>query len=318
MRADWFTFFVTAVRLAAAMVALLLPAVAGAYESRWHQQLTFIAAKQFNRCAEQTDITPLTPLQVRYIAKANVSEVDSNFLRKLTRWNFYDRDGQSERSLAWVIDTRLHERFNDLVRTLDEDRPEPERYAQLGRVVSYLQDMTSPAHVVPVYFARWWRLSLSDRFNGYRPDGDALERAVTGVCDRVFDNGDPSLAQVLVDTAEGTLQAVRGPIEGLPATWEAFWTLDDAADAWGEYGPAGNRFGQRTEFRFGGERCLLLDDDPLYRGFAEARHEAAIIATLHAMRWLQLRIGGIDEVHDLATPEGDLPPSSGLRGVPPS
>jgi hypothetical protein len=274
---------------AAALFSCATPA--HTYDSRLHQQLTFIAAKQYNRCANERGARALTPLQVRYVAKANVGQADDNFLRKLVRWNFYDRSSQSERSFMWLIDTRMHHHFNDLARDLDTEAPdtaEAEAYAELGRVISYLQDMTSPAHVVPVYYNRWWRLSMSDRYNGYRVNADALEDFTRGMCTQVFDDA-PSLGQILVETADDTLAAVRSPIEGMPSTWEAFWTFDSDDSSWGEYGSAGNNFGKRTEFECGGRRCVLLDDDPLYRAFADDRHARAVLATMQAMHWLQAR-----------------------------
>ena len=275
---------------AATLLALATPGLA--YDSRLHQQLTFIAAKQYNRCAAELGARALTPLQVRYVAKANVGQADDNFLRKLVRWNYYDRSSQSERSFMWLVDTRLHHHFNDLTRELGAETPdvaEAEAYAELGRVISYLQDMTSPAHVVPVYYNRWWRLSLSDRFNGYRVNADAVDHVAQAMCSQVFDADAPSLGQILVSTADDTLAAVHGPIEGMPATWEAFWTFDADDSSWGEYGPAGNSFGKRTEFECGGRRCVLLDDDPLYRAFADDRQARAVLATMQAMHWLLVR-----------------------------
>ena len=45
---------------------------AQAYEAKIHQQLTFVAAKQFNQCAEEVGLLPLTPLQVLYVATSAV------------------------------------------------------------------------------------------------------------------------------------------------------------------------------------------------------------------------------------------------------
>jgi hypothetical protein len=294
--------------------AILSAASASAYESRLHQQLTFIAAKQYNRCADERNARALTPLQVRYIAKANVGQADDNFLRKLVRWNYYDRSTQSERSFMWLVDTRMHHQFNDLSRELTEEPPETseaDAYAELGRVISYLQDMTSPAHVVPVYYNRWWRLSMSDRFNGYRVIADEIERAVGDTCATVFDNTAPSLGEVLVSTATDTLNAVRSPIEGMPATWEAFWSFDDDDSSWGEYGPAGNNFGKRTEFECGGRRCVLLDEDPLYRAFADQRQQRAVLATMLAMHWLQLRKEPAPALQTVQKPKETSPVATG-------
>ena len=54
------------------------------------------------------------------------------------------------------------------------------------------------------------------------------------------------------------------------------------------FGPAGNSFGQKTQFRCGGgQRCVLLKADPLYADFAHERHLAAVRGTLRALFALQ-------------------------------
>jgi hypothetical protein len=76
---------------------------------------------------------------------------------------------------------------------------------------------------------------------------------------------------------------------GLPTDWTAFWRPNANADGFGDYGPAGNSFGRRTEFRCsGGERCVLLNDDPLYAEFALSRHADAVRGTQAAMLRMQL------------------------------
>ena len=71
-----------------------LPAYA--FNGSIHQELTFIAAKQFNQCVSDSEIPPLTALEVRYIAKANLAQSDLGVLRRLVRWSYYDRKAQDE------------------------------------------------------------------------------------------------------------------------------------------------------------------------------------------------------------------------------
>ena len=61
-----------------------LPAVccadtSAAYDPALHQQFTFIAAKQLNRCLEGSSLPRLTPLQVRYIAKSDVAQAQGSW-----------------------------------------------------------------------------------------------------------------------------------------------------------------------------------------------------------------------------------------------
>jgi hypothetical protein len=278
------------------LAALLVAAgSASGYEGSLHQRLTFLAAKQFNRCVEDTGISRLTPLQVRYMARSNVGVAESNVFSRLFRWRYYDRSDESERSFLGVVDTRFHEHFNELLRRLEDADDQVQAYQELGRIISYLQIVSSPAHVVPVYTTRFWRFSLKDRFDGYPVDEASIERALGEDCGFLQQRVD-NYTEILTGSANETLRAVVQPITGMPATWEAFWKLGDDARSFGEYGPAGNNFGRRTQFRCDAQqRCLLLDDDPLYAEFALARHLQAVRGTLSAMRLIQ-----ISNAHDLA------------------
>lgn len=278
--------------------------LASGYEPAVHQKLTFHAAKLFNSCAEQAGSRAFTPLQVRYIANANVALADSNFLVRMFRWSYYDRDAQHERSALWLINTRMHGHFNRLVEAFDAaDEPE-DRYRFLGGIAGYLQLMTSPARVVPVYTVRFWRWSFSDRFDNYRMDDEALEQALDDDCGFLQDPPE-NFQQLLVETADATLQAVRSPIGGLPATWESFWEISDDPNDFGQYGPAGNSFGRKASFpcndpEDGGVaadagRCVLLKRDPIYAAFALERHAAAIRSTARAMLILQRLVPETEE-----------------------
>lgn len=274
--------------IALLMFLAVLPITVSAYDGSTHQTLTFLAARQFNRCVEDSAIAPLTPLQVRYMARSNVAVANANLFAKMFRWRYYDRSAQQERSLLWLIDTRFHEQFNEQLSRLRDADTEVDAYRQLGRLANYLQIVTSPAHVVPVFAARFWRLSFSDRFDSYPVDTDLLTDAISADCGFLSEMPTEYLA-ILNATAADTLAAVRAPITGMPVTWQAFWTFARDDDSFGEYGPAGNSFGRKTEFRCGEqERCLLLRDDPLYRDFALARHLEALRATMAAMYLHQL------------------------------
>lgn len=274
--------------LLAAMLLSLAGIPAHAYDGSAHQFMTFLAAKQFNRCVEGTDIPALTPLQVRYIAKANTGLADRSVFARMFNWRYYDRDDQSEQSMMWVVDTRFHDHFDELSGRLQVVDDPVAAYQDLGRTISYIQLVSSPPRVVPVYVARFWRFSFSDRFDGFPLDEEALVAAIEGDC-RFLDPPPESYADVLAAVADRTLEAVFQPMDGLPTDWTAFWRPNIDADGFGDYGPAGNNFGRRTEFRCAaGERCVLLNDDPLYAEFALARHADAVRGTQAAMLLMQL------------------------------
>lgn len=264
-----------------------------AYEGPLHQQLTFIAVRHYNNCIDGDDLR-LSALQARYMAKANVKQADGGFWRGLFRWNFYNRDDQKPRSLMWVVETRLHQGFEQLVASLDRSESLADRYSNLGRVVNHLQDMTSPTHVVPVFASRWWRFNVGDRFDEFPIDEDALNQHFGVDCAQVTgliqDTVDVGYGELLRLTAETTFRAVKEDIEGLPFTWEVFWKPDDNPGSFGEYGAAGNNFGRETAFKCANvrrPRCVMLNDDPLYVDFARERHLNAVQTTIAALARLQ-------------------------------
>jgi hypothetical protein len=276
------------------IASVLLGEPTAAYDPALHQQFTFIAAKQLNRCLDGSALQRLTPLQVRYIVKSDVEQAQGGWSSQF-RWGYYDRAEQQQRTLMWVIDTRLHDHFKELETEMTDAHEMSDRYSDLGYIVNYLQNMTSPAHVVPVYFTRWWRLSLSDRFDSYPIDEGALVQAVANVdCATLLQTPSPTIEDLLRDTASATLLAVQRRIDSLPITWQVFWKLADDPEQFGEYGRAGNNFGHHVEFKCGDTKCALLDRDPIYDSFAAERHVDAVNVTMRAMLWMQRRFATVD------------------------
>ncbi len=279
-------------RLGVLVLGLLLPALGHGYEPQVHQRLTFYAAKLLNHCLEGSDLEPLTPLQVRFIARSNMGLANSNLMVRFFRWGYFDAVDGDDRKVLWVINTRFLDHFEEVAQKLGHGPGDSaDQYRELGRIVSYVQLVSSPARAVPVYAARFWRWSFSDRFEGFEVRERTLEAALSDDCS--FLSPPPvSYRQILFDVAKDTLQAVRSPIGGLPTTWESFWQPAKHSGDFGDYGAAGNSFGRRAEFpcnQDSGETCVLLDNDPLYLEFALARQIAAIRGTARAMYLHQQR-----------------------------
>lgn len=276
----------------AAVVALLLalmPALASGYVSDTRQQLTFLAAKQFNRCVASSSIPRLTALQVRNLVRGNVDEAEAGWARRMTRWQYYDRSNQSTPRVLWAIDTRLHDRFDSVAgRMLDEALDsELKRYEFLGVVVSYLQGVTVPANVVPIFHPRPWRWNSADRFTRFPVDREALAAALENVCAELLATPETEGPGTLLDrTAAVTIANIRAPIADMEATWQVFWKEEEPG-SFGSYGPAGNNFGREADFPCRGERCRLLDDDPIYAEFALRQHRLAAVSSMRAMLILQ-------------------------------
>ena len=302
--------------------SLLVSSAAQAYPGELHQQLTFLAAKQLSRCdaiwspsqdlpvdqslqAMPGPIGRLSALDMRYVVRANVARSKSNFLGRTFRWNYFDLSSDSNESVLGIFDTRFNSRFAAISDQLFNASEKRDRLEAFGEVLSFLQDVSTPSRVVPVFTGRWWSFSLHDRFDRYPIDESRLEEEIGGVCQEVaehlneFDgqNERGSLKRLLGQTARRTMAAVNSDIVGMPASWTSFWqpSEKEPGGAFGEYGTAGNEFGNRVEFRCGSKddpkmRCLLLKDDPLYQEFAFDRHKEAVTATMLAMLLVQRQL----------------------------
>lgn len=278
-------------RGALAALLLVVSSTGHGYDSDVHQRLTFHAAKLLNRCLDGSAVAPLTPLQVRFIATSNMGLADTNFLVRFFRWSYYDPDADDGRRFLWLVNTRFVDHFEELAAELHEAESPSARYQALGRIVSYVQLVSSPSRALPVYAARFWRWSFGDRFDGYVVDDAALEAAVEAQACGFLEPAPADYRSVLRAAAADTLAAVRAPIGPLPTTWEAFWVPPEAAGDFGEYGSAGNSFGRKVTFECTAERaerCVLLEGDPLYDAFALDRQMAAVRATARAMYLMQL------------------------------
>lgn len=273
-------------RLACLSLILALSPTVFAYEASLHQEIMFIAARQYNQCVAATPERRVSALQVRFAARAATAQANRNFFRRMFRWGFYEREQQKPKRSLWVIETRLHEHFNSLIETVEKDDKLSEQFSAAGRLAAYVQDVTSPAQAVPIYTARFWRFNTYDRFNHFDLRPAAIEAQIEGLCDQILSE-DLSYVDILRSAADATLAAIEEPIPGMPTTWQAFWRLAKDPSDFGEYGAAGNRFGAKTSFRCGEERCVLLKNDPLYVEFADVQHATAVIGTMRVLNRLQ-------------------------------
>lgn len=276
---------------ATALIGLLVPRLGLAYDAQVHQRLTFFAAKAVNRCVEGSSVPALTPLQVRFIATSNMGLADTNAFVRFFRWSYFDAAEGDDRKILWLINTRFSEHFDELAEGVRSADDEQGSYQELGRIVSYVQLVSSPARAVPVYTARFWRWSFGDRFDGFKVEEDALEAAMADLNCDFLDPRPESYRGILEEVATSTLAAVRSPIGGLPTTWASFWTPGKDPGDFGDYGPAGNSFGRKVEFPCDPDdraRCVLLEDDPLYDEFALERQLDALQGTARVMFLHQL------------------------------
>ncbi len=294
---------------------LVWPVAALAYPDDVHQEMTFLAARLLNQCLIADGQAPLSALQVRHIAQANTQMADRSLFVRMFRWNYFASVPGAGRTLFGLVDTRFEGHFEELATAFGAGGQDRSKLRKLGRMVFYLQRMTTPQRVVPVFSERFWRLSFADRFDEWPLDHAHLSVSAAGQCEPLLAAG-PTPAALLQTVVADTLDGIRSPISGMPVTWEVFWQLPKQAGAFGDYGVAGNRFGEEIEFDCdASEPCVLLRHDPLYREFADARHTVAIRATMQALMWLRKPAHGDEDLEvpvsvgsgGSATQTGDAP-----------
>ena len=152
------------------VAARSLPAVCWLNPSTYDPDLpaVHVIAKQLNRCPRFLDAATHA-VAGRYIAKA--CGTGTRRCAGQFRWG-YDRAAQGQRTL-WVS-TRACTTTSSNSAEMSSAR-EMNDHSDLGYITNYLQNMTSPAHVVPVYFTRWWRWPFVSRLS----DRQAMEKAMS-------------------------------------------------------------------------------------------------------------------------------------------
>jgi len=300
-----------------------------AYSVKNHMILTVLAVEAYNHCGKIMPEKPrgfekIRPLEKYRLVNGNISE-DEDKAGKLKRWHFYDRAGQLGRDsivnifgFSGLIETpSLHARFDQLEIRADKQGAFVEShrrwrlYDVVGAMMHYIQDVTVPAHVVPIFHPKNFLGDAFDRYevraSDYRgEDIDRLEATEEFLsqfdalkCRRVFREAERSYNQILNALADETYLTLENKIPDSPLTWsEAFWDRKRNSRGFGDYGRAGNRFGKRKS-------CLKKKDVPeinrdacgdrlqvikaVYDQFSGEQHLAAIEGSMRAIALLQSR-----------------------------
>ncbi|KQQ64395.1 hypothetical protein ASF84_25995 [Pseudomonas sp. Leaf127] len=225
-------------------VLLLMGAQAAwAFDPELHRAYTRQAVAAWAGCAS------LLP-EVGAALAAGTDAEDTGVLtawQRLTHWHFYNRDGKL--LPFWFIDRNIDRifalRVEALEQLLQQKRPPiTEVYEQAGRVLHYIQDMSVPAHVVPVFHVA----GSADPFDSFKRRESLPAFSLSlDECQQLkaeTATAPAYLHTLLNEAAESTLRAIgqrpSGP-EMAENAWQRYWAWpardpDEAAKGWGEYG----------------------------------------------------------------------------------
>jgi hypothetical protein len=190
---------------------------------------------------------------------------------RLTDWHFYDPETDLlQRCEKRILGCRLtirptskviyERRVRELERKIRKGGSK-RVFASIGRVLHHVQDMSTPAHVTPVYHD----LRIPDSYESY--SSKHIEERLSRVSippERLseLEDGVPKLSDLREKAAEATLDHLNGEETGFPccidgeatkARWDLYWRPYSEAKGgegvlaqkgFGSYGALGKRFGE--------------------------------------------------------------------------
>lgn len=286
-----------------------------AMPERGHAVLSNFAIDLFNQCVELgygSSEYLLNQQERQRIVKANLKEDRSRLLRRSLNWHFYHPQMESRQRILFFINRSFIPLFNKIEARLSQ--PELSRNDSLhaiGRAIHFMEDLTVPAHSVPVFHGA----GLSDAYEKFPPSGtpSASElRARIGpnlktVCSRLSSlkpyapsedakpgeplrDGSLSLGEILNRTRSFTLARLGDRIcnepEHLAVSWHYFWLPPEAERYFGTYRPDAE-FGGVSEIHDNGLSCEI--SAAKYREFAIRLHQEAVFADVRVLYWFSAR-----------------------------
>ena len=245
------------------LAVLLWASSALSYRLHEHKIVTRCAVSVFNAC--QTKMV-FSALDTQSLVQGNLSE-DYNLLAKWLRSSHYYNP---ERRVSKLL-------RNDALSRVRYLEKQPSSLRKLGKIIHFVQDVTSPPHVIPVAH------NLSDGFEKFQVREKDLIRSKYTCPTEIRSPG-----VVLKHTALQTLTRLNEEAkaqrddQSYRFSWAMFWTKRTGSN-FGSYGFWGNAFGI-TEPIFVLGHAYKFDKEVFYN-FKLQRLNDAVQATLETMLW---------------------------------
>lgn len=261
-----------------------------------HQSVTTKAMEEYRKCTKRLGVADTLTKGEASIVKATQLEDKATFTRYFN-WHFYDAYKDTEYAMgksttgAWKSLHHIYnKRADSLVDSFNESRSQ-DIYEYSGRLIHYIQDMTVPAHVAPIYHYKFRWIDRSDYFDSmpewrtsqFNPPSDLCDIEKTSLNDIK-----KRLNEILETTAKRTRDRIREKIvvndgHSLKGkSWEEFWILrnpkNDSAYSGTKLGfsPYGN---QNRE----GFKNLCETDRDICIDFFKQSFQEALISTVKAL-----------------------------------
>lgn len=225
--------------------AFFLPIQVYAYSISAHTWLTERAVKEYNFCAGVLHSKSLPTDASKLLTKSNAFE-DRAIHIKAVNWHFYHPTKDLGSGTLGLGHASLRWRFQTLANRVKIGHS----LKSLGALIHYIQDVTNPAHVAPVYHV------FSDSFDNFNFTSMAPPFLVESECQNLVSlamkqhSYDDLLESVTRETLSRMDESFSFTEGGKTQTinWkEAFWNPEYSSRSkqkgFGHYGRFGNKFG---------------------------------------------------------------------------
>jgi hypothetical protein len=227
----------------------ILSLPAWSYAPKTHRQLVQEAVKDFKVCIDHLQLraAPFSADESEEIESGNLWE-DYNLWRKFTNWHFYHPS--KDLGVGWlgIGHGSLGPRFQEL------QSADPKKLAVIGALSHYLQDVTNPAHVVPIYHG------IGDSFDNFDFKAHWPKQISKAQCEILWQRSQQSIKkkhfiwELLQQTAAHTRARLeekiaiksgkhQGDFSWGQAFWDETYGKGSKRVGFGQYGFLGNEFG---------------------------------------------------------------------------
>jgi hypothetical protein len=208
-----------------------------------HERFSISAAMVYQQCTGHA----LADKYIAAFADGAKKEDDPGLTRALN-WHFYNNGKKIGHYWKYVLycdgsNERIFQaRLDKLESLITQKKYSVEIYTVAGRIAHYIQDVSSPPHVAPIFHVS------DDKFDNYwsavKPVAD-----IASICGDIKGITEPH--ELLEQAAQNTLKAIDAPVMfdngKMPGgeTWQKFWGGPEDKDLSGfkTYGEYGNVFG---------------------------------------------------------------------------
>lgn len=241
-----------------------------AFDGSVHNQITLAAVKVFNDCLKfDPELKPIHEIDdklSKLVANKNKNEDGTLFTYQIRfgNWHFYNTNNTLDD--GWprhFFDEIFDKKITYLNQALLSGRPVDDLYVKAGSVMHYVQDVSSPPHVAPVYHWKFLGMGIKEPFDVYKLNESLYKNELSVTQDQCKEllawNGDFKEEILKVD-AKATLAVLDQEIPGQndtankPHKWSSFWRPASSSepacnnkkpkDGFGTYGQFCNNFGE--------------------------------------------------------------------------